>query len=288
MMKSLGMAFLSVCLAVIGVSACSGVVLVGDGAVVVGGNEDNIKNDASMWATAASDTTHGAVYFGFYFNMLGNRLGGWYEMQGVNDQGLYYDLFSVPCDPNQTQPQGAALPTLGGRRPPEAIERTMMKTCATVPEALAFLRGRDYASILPCVQTLLVDREGNAAVYTGGRDIFRTTPSFVVTNFRLDAPAMGGWPCDRYDAASSMLAWSSSPTVDRAAQIMRAVRHVPMSAQDGGTRYSVVCDLVDGVADVYVDGDFTRRARLDLAGFWMEGHARMLLADLDFGPSDLH
>jgi hypothetical protein len=285
--RILGWSLLTVCLAAMSTSACSGVVIVGAGRVIAAGNEDNTKEDASMWATAASDTGYGAVYFGFYFSQLGNRLGGWYEMQGINDQGLYYDLFSVPCDPNQSQPQAPTLPSLGGRGRPEAIERTMMTTCATVAEALAFLHGKNYASILPCVQTLLVDREGNAAVYTGGRDIFRTTPGFVVTNFRLDAPEMGEWPCDRYSAATSMLAWDASPTLERAAQVLRTVRYIPGPYESGGTRYSIVCDLVSGIADVYIDGDFTKRARLDLTALWSGGLDRVLLADLEFGPSDL-
>lgn len=73
MSRALGLALLIVTLALAAAEACTGVVLVGDGAVVVGGNEDNDKIDASIWATAASESGHGAVYFGFYFPQLANR-----------------------------------------------------------------------------------------------------------------------------------------------------------------------------------------------------------------------
>jgi hypothetical protein len=285
--RAFGLALLIVTLALAAAEACTGLVLVGDGAVVVGGNEDNDKINASIWATATTESGHGAVYFGFYFPELGNRRSTWYEMQGINDQGLYFDLFSTPCRPGEATD---TAPTFGPARPPEAIERSLMASCATVSEALAFLHRKNYARILPCVQTLLVDRDGNAAVYTGKADVFRTTPGFVVTNFWLDDPSLGEWPGDSYVAASRMILWSASPTLDNAATILRAARHIPApgaSYADGGTRYSIVCDLVGNVADVYLDGDFTQRARLDLALLWASGLKRTPLADLTFTPSAL-
>ncbi len=290
MSRVFGALILIVGLGTAAVLACSGVVLVGDGAVVVGGNEDNDKIDASMWAAAATESAHGAVYFGFYFVGLGGRYPGWYEMQGVNDQGLYFDLFSIPCAPGAESAPSPGLPTPSGRPAPEALERTMMTTCATVAEALAFLHARNYTRIVPCVQVLLVDRAGNAAVYTGTGDVFRTTPGFVVTNFSLTNPSLGEWPCERHTLATRMIAWDASPTLDRAAQILRAARYIPApgaSYAEGGTRYSVVCNLIGGIADVYLDGDFTRRARLDLAALWSTGLERTLLAGLSFTPSEL-
>ena len=289
MSRVFGALILIVSLGTAAVAACSGVVLVGDGAVVVGGNEDNDKINASMWATAATESAHGAVYFGFYFVGLGGRFPGWYEMQGVNDQGLYFDLFSIPCAPGAESAPSPGLPT-PGRPAPEALERTMMTTCATVAEALAFLHARNYTRIVPCVQVLLVDRAGNAAVYTGTGDVFRTTPGFVVTNFNLTNPSLGEWPCERYALATRMITWDAGPTLERVAQIMRATRYIPergKTTAEGGTRYTVVCDLVGGVADVYLNADFTLRSRLDLAPLWVTGHDRMLLTELSFVPSEL-
>ena len=275
------------CCTGLGIEACSGVALVQSGSVIVGGNEDNDLTDPAMWATAASGTAYGVVYFGLWFDGLGNRLAGWYEMQGVNDQGLYFDLFSVPCTPGVERStaydwRGAGYPA------PEPIECTMMTTCASVDEALAFLHQRNYATILPCVQVFLVDRSGTAAVYTGIGDVFRTGPGFVVTNFNLAAPSLGGYPDVRYSAATRMIGFDPAPTLDRAAQILRATRLQPKFPDDPGTRYTVIGDLVRGILDVYVGADFTSRARLDLAPLWAEGRARMPLADLAFEVSNLH
>jgi len=111
-----------------------------------------------------------------------------------------------------------------------------------------------------------------------------------VANFWLDDPSLGDWPRESYAAASRMIQWNPSPTLDNAAVILRAARHIPApgsSYAEGGTRYSVVCDLIGGVADIYLDGDFTQRARLDLAPLWASGFERRPLADLTFTPSGL-
>ncbi|MCX6094942.1 MAG: hypothetical protein NTY63_09020 [Candidatus Bipolaricaulota bacterium] len=163
----------------------------------------------------------------------------------------------------------------------------MMATCATVSEALALLRAKDYAGVTPCTRMLLVDREGNAAVYTGKQDVFRTTPGFVVTNFWLDDPSLGNWPCERYNAAKTVIAWDASPTLDRVARILRATSVIPPPGVIGGTQYSVVCDLIAGIVDVYVAGDFSQRARRELAPLWAAGSERIALADLVFTPHAL-
>ncbi|MEN6368667.1 MAG: hypothetical protein ABFD77_03095 [Thermotogota bacterium] len=97
-------------------------------------------------------------------------------MQGINDRGLYFDLFSAPLRSTPAPLQGSGNLPAGGSRQGAAIEHGMMTTCATVPEALAFLRARDYAGNEPEVQVFVADRAGDAAVYTGKQDVFRTTP----------------------------------------------------------------------------------------------------------------
>ncbi len=286
MARAIAIAALLACCAAWSAAACTGVALVGDGGAVAGGNEDNDKTGPAMWATPAIASRYGVVYFGFWFQGLGNRLPGWYEMQGVNDRGLFYDLFSMPCTPGIEQSTIADWRGPGFSMP-EAIECTMMTTCATVEEALTFLHARNYASILPCVQVLLADRSGNAVVYTGIGDVFRTHPGLVVTNFNLADPSLGEYPCPRYTVVSRLLGYDSTASLDRAAQLLRAARIEPASPSDGGTRYSVVADLVNGLADVYINGDFTSRARLELADLWANGQERIPLTDLAFESSHL-
>ncbi|MCX6094941.1 MAG: hypothetical protein NTY63_09015 [Candidatus Bipolaricaulota bacterium] len=58
----------------------------------------------------AAEACTGAVLFGFRFPAADGRLADWYEMQGVNNQGLYFDLFDTPCRSEAGQSQGPVLP----------------------------------------------------------------------------------------------------------------------------------------------------------------------------------
>ncbi len=55
--RALGVTLVVVNLAFLAAAACTGVVLVRDGVVVVGINEDNDKIDASMWAACSTSTS---------------------------------------------------------------------------------------------------------------------------------------------------------------------------------------------------------------------------------------
>lgn len=261
---------------------CTGVALVGDGAVVVGGNEDNDLLNPAMWATAASPERYGALYFGFLFvDALANRRpASWYEMQGINDQGLFFDLFSMPCTPSvvQTSSYRWTSPSY------VALEPEMMATCATVDEALAFLHARGYSSVMLCAQVLLADRTGDVAVYTGTGDVFRTGSGFAVTNFNLVHREYGEWPCWRYNVVTRMVGQDATPTLDRVGQMLKAARIVPQLADAGGTRYSVACDLVHGIVDIYSGWSFASRARLDIAPLCASGSPRVLLSSLSYTP----
>ncbi len=258
--------------------ACSGVVLVGDGAVVVGGNEDQagMFTDPAMWATAAAEGLHGAVFFGLWFMNLGERRPGWYEMQGVNDQGLYFDLFATPCPPGEWKPIEHPV-----WWKPEPLEQVMLQTCATVDDALAFLAGRSYKWSVPCTQVLVVDRSGDAAVYTP-TGVVRKDPSsssFVVTNFDLATPSLGDWPCPRYNLIQELLAVDSESTADRVGEVLSAVGPWAL--------YSVVCDLGNSTVDVYFNTDFTARAHFDLVPLFAAGLGLTHIAGLTYVPSGL-
>ncbi len=73
MSRVVGLTLLVLALAFVAAEACTGVVLDSDGAVVVGGNEDTVVTSAAVWAQAATETTYGAVFFGFRFPSVGGR-----------------------------------------------------------------------------------------------------------------------------------------------------------------------------------------------------------------------
>jgi len=263
------------------VFACTGVAISGDGHVVVGGNEDWTRFDSHVWAEAATEDAHGAVYFGYQIRgEFGDRSRYWFEFQGVNDQGLYFDTFGAPslADPNWS----------GKPSCPDHIEILMMRHCATVEEAISMLDSYDLARYLSFNQTIfrsnmqffIADRTGAAAVVGGGYVHWMENEYLVVTNFRPSDPSLGGWPCPRYRSANAMLANDASPTADRVAAILNETQFSCSYGYTSCTRYSVICDLTNGDGYLYFDGDFTQSATLDLLQLCQEGLERTLIEDL--------
>lgn len=245
-------------------AACTGVVIARDGEVLVGGNEDWERLDSYMWATAPTSQAHGVVYFGYEIRgEWGNRPPYWQEFQGINDQGLYFDSFSAPCV--------ASMRTLNKPWRSRLWTR-VMATCSTTAEAVALFQSCDL-SFMECEQFLFVDRLGNAAVVECNQTVWMQGNTFAVTNFHLSNPSLGDWPCWRYDRVMALLKIDATPSLDRVGELLKA-------ASQPGTRYSVICDLVRGVARVVYDHDFSRWATLDLDQLWQQGSPRVPLKSL--------
>jgi hypothetical protein len=180
-------------------------VITGKDRVLVGANEDWWRLDAFMWATPASAQRHGVVYWGYEIDgEFGARPPFWYEFQGINAQGLYFDSFGTPC---VTPTETLKRPYGGEHLMVEALESS-----ATVEEAVAVFE-RYNLRFMACQQFLFVDRMGAAAVVEGDRVTVKASDqtTFVVTNFRLSAPAGGGYPCRRYETATQLLAHNAAP-----------------------------------------------------------------------------
>ncbi len=247
-------------------AACTGVVIARDGHVVVGGNEDWFRNDSYLWAEPAAGRLHGVVYFGYEIRgEFGNSEPYWYEFQGINSAGLFFDSFSAPCaglsDEEQFKP-----------RMTRRMEQLIMRWCSTVEEAVRMITQYDRA-FMTCMQYLLVDRTGAAAVVENGAVVWMEGDTFALTNFYLSDRTHGHWPCWRYDIATQMLAAKSEPTVEWVAAILNAA-HTP------ATRYTIVCDLTTTIANAYYVGDFHRPISIDLALLWAEGSERIALSSL--------
>jgi hypothetical protein len=246
--------------------ACTGVVIARDGHVVVGGNEDWLRPDAYLWAVPAAGRLHGVVYFGYE---MGGEFGGadpyWYEFQGINSAGLFFDSFGAPCAGLSDEEQ--LKPRMNGR-----IEQLIMRWCSTVEEAVRMITQYDR-SFMTCMQYLLVDRTGAAAVVENGAVVWMEGDTFAATNFHLSDPSDGSYPCWRYEVAIQRLAANSEPTIERVATILNAA-HTP------STQYSVVCDLTANLAHAYYLADFRHPIAIDLETLWAEGSDRIELSSL--------
>lgn len=265
--------------------ACTGVAIVGDDHVVVGGNEDWQRWDSHIWAKSATNEAFGAVFFGYQIRgEFGPRGRYWFEFQGINDQGLFFDTFGAPTMPD---------PTWSSRPPaPDHIEILMMEQCSTVAEAIELLgrydltdcSGYDETIFRSNMQFFLADRTGAVAAVSGGEVIHMEDSTFVVTNFRLNRPSLGGWPCWRYNLAHEMLESDATVSIDRVAEILSAVQFPCSQGIASCTRYAVVSDLTTGEIRLYYGGDFDRYASLTIRELTQDGLERAAIADLFDAP----
>jgi len=264
-MRTGGTALLLLVLFALSGTACTGVVIARDGEVLVGGNEDWVRWDSYLWATAATDRAYGVVYLGYEIRgEWGDRPAYWYEFHGINDQGLFFDSFGAPC----------VIPTTTQRNPwrGEHLMVDAMETCATVAEAVALFESTNLV-FMQCQQFLFVDKHGHAAVVEGDETVWMDGDTFAVANFYLSDRSLGGWPCWRYDTVTRMLAADATPTVDRIAELLEAASHP-------STRYSVVCDLVRGELRLSYAHDFDRCATIDVAVLCGTGSERVSIEEL--------
>ena len=261
--------------------ACTGVIVAQGGSVIVGGNEDWTRFDSYVWAEAATEEVYGAVYLGYEIRgEFGPRGRHWFEFQGVNSQGLYFDTFGAPT---------LANPAWEGKPPcQEHIEILMMQGCSTVEDAVSLLNAYDLSQYRQYNETVfrsnmqffLADSTGTAAVVDGEHVHWMENGYMVTTNFRLSNPSLGGWPCFRYDVATRMLEEDATATIRRVAEILDATQFPCAQGYASCTRYSAVCDLANDVLALYFNGDFSRFAELDITRLCDEGLDRVSIESL--------
>jgi hypothetical protein len=217
-------------------------------------NEDGAADVALAWTVPPTGGWHGGLFLGFPDG---------YARGGINDAGLCFGTTSVPT-PSATEQTGA-LPASH----PSDFCQAALRECASIDELEPWL----YGHILDRVdgeQFLFSDATGATLVVgvdpMGGVFIDRKhTPFRVITNFSILAPWLGGYPCWRFQRATTDLQAIESEAValslGSVVDILRAV-HSPSGPSE--TAYSNIFDPVNGVVTLYDRPDFDRPVIMDV------------------------
>ncbi|MFC1848738.1 hypothetical protein ACFL27_00895 [candidate division CSSED10-310 bacterium] len=223
--------------------SCTGFVADTGQEILIGNNEDYDINytDTVVRVLPAQDNHYGCLQVGF-----GNQN---FCMGGINDQGLFYDWFSVP--PNENWQRYADRQNFPNFKPED-----MLKICADIDEAITFFQSYNL-EIFYQNHVFLVDESGRAAVVEWGEDdleiIWKQNDFFVVTNFYLAHPEWGWYPCTRYDTAVEMLSESSSYSWELSRTILEAVH---MEYPRVMTQYSNIYELRSGLLSFFNHSNF--------------------------------
>jgi hypothetical protein len=242
---------------------------VGD-TVLFGNNEDVGDKHATVWFVPASEETYGWVYFGFrdYPVQIGR-----FPMGGMNDQGLCFDITSVPPTINplpetieealQVIEQSNNLPSLTTFNAGNFCGR-ILETCATVEEAVQVIEHYDIL-FYGEYQFLFADRTGDSMIVSpssgGEMKVVRKEGVYqVITNFNVLNPGLGHYPCQRYDNAVWML-----QDIEREDDLtVEYVTAILKKTHSQGTTYSTIYDPVRGEVYLYNHRNFGRVVVFDL------------------------
>jgi hypothetical protein len=238
-------------------------------AVLFGNNEDVGYKNATVWFVPSTETTYGYVYFGFHDYPLPN---GHFPMGGMNDQGLCFDITSVP-ETIKPLPKtiDEALQYIQyynqhftGRLNGGVFGEEILKTCTTVEETIHFIEKYDLL-FYGEYQFLFADRTGESMILCpnpqGEMEIIHKSGVYqAITNFNVLNPALGQYPCSRYDDAVRMLKKIEHED-DLAVEYFTSILKKTHSE---GTTYSTLYDPLHNQLYLYNHHNFNRVVVFDL------------------------
>lgn len=222
--------------------------------VLVGYNEDWYRSNAKYWFEYPSKKEkYGAVFFGF---------GGEFKIAqgGVNEKGLFFDGNSIPkqiLHDSVKQGRNAA---------PVPVFKNVLKNCATVDEALLYLK-KYYIPFIKSVQIILADAQGSYAVIDLNGVVEKGMLSEgykIITNFRVSDNIHF---CYRYDLTASLLEKEFSNSKTEFENILFTARQT----FPGATVYSTISELSSQKINIYYNHQFKNRIEIDLKKSLQEG-----------------
>jgi hypothetical protein len=228
--------------------------------ILVGNNEDYLPElvDATLiWYKPAATGKKGYVAWGFERDH--------FSQGGMNEEGLFFDFLGTPKH---------APKKWGGKALSLTTFEEMLQACATVDQALAFIKQYDLSKDLTTAQIMLVDKTGASAIFDGTTVTRGTGKHHVGTNFLPADTSAGGYPCWRYTAIDKMMNSGLKLTPAYFASMAEAAR------QGNLTLYTTICDLKAGKIHLYHAGNYKESLLIDLKSELAKGAAEYKIVDL--------
>jgi len=158
------------------------------GEYILGGNNEDYNDFYTyMWIYPAEDDKLGWVKFSY---------GSGFPQGGINEEGLFWDAASAPYLDMPYSIENKEL--YDGPLMQKVIEE-----CGSIQEAQAVFE-QYYCSDQFRAQYLIGDSSGISMIVEGDDTLINNGNYQVLTNFNLNHPELGGYPCWRYDTAMEM------------------------------------------------------------------------------------
>ncbi len=202
---------------------------------------------------------------------------GWdnFAQGGINSAGLFFD---VAVTPEQEMPQGYDL--IKGN-----IGDKLLSEISTVEQAIEWMEKEKFA--VHQSHFLIGDASGNAVIVEwidGKKHIIRMEGnSLIATNYLINAPEEGGFPCYRFESIQERIAALESSdgaiTLKSVGQTFEGAV-VPMylmeNGKKGGTLYTSFFDIADMKMVLVPKLDNSKAIVLDLKEEFEKGKKRRI------------
>jgi hypothetical protein len=219
---------------------CSMFKICANGKTFVGNNEDYWNPETWIWVSNPTVEKLGVVYSGF---------DNFFPQGGVNERGLAFDGFATPEKENLT----ASFP---GSKNITAVDfiTQVMTTCSSIADIKKLL---NYYSLddMASAQLMFVDRGGESIIVEGGNIIVESTKNYqIATNFyQSSVTSTAPITCPRYLVAQNMLESLQESNIAYCKSILKEVHQ---EGHWGGTQYSNIYDLNEGIIYLYLFHNF--------------------------------
>jgi choloylglycine hydrolase len=259
------------------VSACTGFTYNDENNVFACHNDDSGDININMRFFPAKDNKYGMVIFEFgFFESDGTVV--MIPFAGMNDQGCWFNSYGTPylVPVNSGDKPFFSDPDCYYKDSTSALAEYFMAKCSIVSEVIDIIDDYNLEE-WSFFQLLVADGTGNSAIIEGDDIIYKEGDFQVVSNFLQSHPELGGYPCDRYDTAISMLENMVEPSVEYFRDICDAT-HV--ESLFGGTVYTMICDLSSQIMYLYYISDFEKQVVIDLNEELAKGEHYIYLGSL--------
>ena len=219
--------------------------------VILGGSNEDWRDPCTMfWIYPAEQEKHGWIKFGFC---------GGFPQSGMNDQGLFWDATSGPY---------LAMPYSEDHKIllPGPVMQQVIETCSTVNEARQIFN-QYYCQDQYKAQYLVGDSCGKSMIVEGDDIILKEKSFQVLTNFYHSHPELGGYPCWRYDIATTLLEACDTLTTYYAGEVLASTH------QEGSypTRFSLIYDLRNLSIYLFYNHHYEEFLTIDLTEEFQKG-----------------
>jgi len=215
------------------------------GKTMVGNNEDFWNPNTYMWTEQGKNQEYGAIYFGYE---------NFWPQGGINQAGLAFDGFA--------EEYLAIRDTLGKLPLKSDFIKEIMKTCASVDQVRIYLKLYNLSG-LERGMLFFVDKTGKYLIVEGDSLIIGTREYYTLSNFYPSlTPDENKVPIAFYQKGRKLLESRRDTSISFCSSVSDTMRQE--KEWGGGTMYTTIYDLNEGIIYLYHFRDFDHVLKFDI------------------------